>query len=84
MRPILERWIEKMKILGMAVMRAFADGLEMSDEEWQELRGLIDNSFWVMRVIGKSLHNPLSDKGTHHYHPPQRESHVENIKTMDV
>ena len=29
-----------------------AMGLGMSQEEWHELRGQVDDSFWVMRVIG--------------------------------
>lgn len=29
-----------------------ADGLGMTKEEWEELRGSIDDSFWVMRIIG--------------------------------
>ncbi len=48
----MERWIDKMKILGMSVMRCMADGLGMSQSEWEDLRGLTDDSFWVMRVIG--------------------------------
>ncbi|KAH7885384.1 hypothetical protein F5I97DRAFT_1937605 [Phlebopus sp. FC_14] len=47
-----ERWIEKMKKLGIIVMEAMAVGLGMSNEEWKELRGQVDDSFWVMRVIG--------------------------------
>ena len=31
---------------------SMADGLGMSPEEWQELRKQVDDSFWVMRVIG--------------------------------
>lgn len=27
-------------------------GLGMTREEWQELRSQVDDSFWVMRVIG--------------------------------
>jgi hypothetical protein len=30
-----------------------AHGLGMSNDEWLELRKKIDDSFWVMRVIGK-------------------------------
>ncbi|WRT70399.1 uncharacterized protein IL334_007397 [Kwoniella shivajii] len=48
----LEKWVEKMKILGNAVMHAMADGLGMNQDEWEELDGMVDNSFWVMRVIG--------------------------------
>lgn len=27
-------------------------GLGMTPDEWQELRSKVDDSFWVMRVIG--------------------------------
>jgi len=30
-----------------------AEGLGMTKEEWRELRNQVDDSFWVMRVIGK-------------------------------
>ncbi|KAG8922021.1 hypothetical protein FRC02_012207 [Tulasnella sp. 418] len=36
----------------MIVMEAMAIGLGMTENEWQELRGVVDNSFWVMRMIG--------------------------------
>ncbi|KAG9080256.1 hypothetical protein FRC06_006863, partial [Ceratobasidium sp. 370] len=52
-----EKWIEKMKELGFIVMEAMAHGLGMSEEEWVDLRSKIDDSFWVMRVIG---YPPLS------------------------
>lgn len=32
-----------------------ACGLGMTEEEWAELKGKVDNSFWVMRVIGNVL-----------------------------
>jgi hypothetical protein len=57
-----------MKKLGMIVMEAcvaqcfvpgpllnlhrMAAGLGMSSEEWAELRAQVDDSFWVMRIIG--------------------------------
>ncbi|KAL1679087.1 hypothetical protein EV122DRAFT_263969 [Schizophyllum commune] len=47
-----EAWVEKMKALGMITMHAMAVGLGMTEEEWQDLRGQVDDSFWVMRVIG--------------------------------
>ncbi|KAG8993147.1 hypothetical protein FRB94_010991 [Tulasnella sp. JGI-2019a] len=47
-----EGWISKMKELGLLVMEAMADGLGMARDEWSGLRGCIDNSFWVMRIIG--------------------------------
>ncbi|KAG8862389.1 hypothetical protein FRB96_001457 [Tulasnella sp. 330] len=47
-----EHWIARMKELGLIVMEAMADGLGLTSTEWDELRGCIDNSFWVMRIIG--------------------------------
>ncbi|KAH6912844.1 hypothetical protein BKA70DRAFT_777135 [Coprinopsis sp. MPI-PUGE-AT-0042] len=47
-----EVWVEKMKKLGMIVMRAMAIGLGMNKAEQDELLSRIDDSFWVMRVIG--------------------------------
>lgn len=32
-----------------------AYGLGMDEEEWQELRAQVDDSFWIMRIIGSSL-----------------------------
>lgn len=29
-----------------------ADGLGLNDDEWEELRAQVDDSFWVMRIIG--------------------------------
>ncbi len=29
-----------------------ADGLGMDEDEWAELAAMVDDSFWVMRVIG--------------------------------
>ncbi|KAL1748418.1 hypothetical protein HDZ31DRAFT_29767 [Schizophyllum fasciatum] len=51
-REKYEAWAEKMKVLGMVVMHAMAVGLGMTEEEWQGLRAQVDDSFWVMRVIG--------------------------------
>lgn len=36
----------------MIVMEAMAVGLGMTKDEWKELRSQVDDSFWVMRVIG--------------------------------
>ncbi|PVF97181.1 Clavaminate synthase-like protein [Serendipita vermifera] len=47
-----EAWIQKMLKLGLIVMEAMAVGLGMSEEEWQNLRSKVDDSFWVMRIIG--------------------------------
>lgn len=51
-RQKYEQWIEKMKKLGIVVMEAMADGLGLADDDWKELRAQVDDSFWVMRVIG--------------------------------
>ncbi|KAI0761969.1 hypothetical protein BD413DRAFT_586803, partial [Trametes elegans] len=47
-----ETWVEKMKKLGLLLMEAMAAGLGLSPEEWAELRNKVDDSFWVMRIIG--------------------------------
>ena len=31
---------------------SMADGLGLNDDEWEELRAQVDDSFWVMRIIG--------------------------------
>jgi isopenicillin N synthase-like dioxygenase len=46
------KWVDKMKALGLIVMQAMAAGLGMTQEEWEELRAKVDDSFWVLRVIG--------------------------------
>lgn len=46
------QWIDKMKKLGMIVMDAMAAGLGLSEEERKQLCGQVDDSFWVMRIIG--------------------------------
>ncbi|EIM85793.1 Clavaminate synthase-like protein [Stereum hirsutum FP-91666 SS1] len=51
-REKYEAWVEKMKKLGIIVMEAMSFGLGMSREEWADLRAKVDDSFWVMRVIG--------------------------------
>jgi len=51
-REKYEEWVEKMKALGLIVMKAMALGLNMSPEEWEALRKQVDDSFWVMRAIG--------------------------------
>ncbi|KAF9534471.1 Clavaminate synthase-like protein [Crepidotus variabilis] len=51
-RKKFEIWINKMKELGMIVMEAMSQGLGMTQDEWEELRAQVDDSFWVMRVIG--------------------------------
>ncbi|KAF8295743.1 Clavaminate synthase-like protein [Clavulina sp. PMI_390] len=51
-REKYERWVERMKELGLIVMEAMATGLGMTPDEWSGLRAQVDDSFWVMRVIG--------------------------------
>ncbi|KAJ7784577.1 hypothetical protein B0H16DRAFT_1402573 [Mycena metata] len=51
-REKYEAWVDKMKALGLIVMEAMAVGLGMTPDEWQDLRGQVDDSFWVMRAIG--------------------------------
>lgn len=51
-REKYEAWVDKMKALGLMVMHAMAMGLGMTDAEWEDLRSQVDDSFWVMRIIG--------------------------------
>ncbi|KAG6910675.1 hypothetical protein DXG01_008719 [Tephrocybe rancida] len=60
-KALYEEWIEKMKVLGLIVMEAMAQGLGMTAEEWQGLRAQVDDSFWVMRAIGYPPLPPNSD-----------------------
>ncbi|GJJ15759.1 hypothetical protein Clacol_010037 [Clathrus columnatus] len=57
-REKYEVWVDKMKVLGCIVMGAMAEGLGLTTEEWESLRSQVDDSFWVMRVIG---YPPLPD-----------------------
>jgi hypothetical protein len=42
-----------------------ATGLGMTDAEWEDLKDKVDDSFWVMRIIGLSaaLFYPRSSPG---------------------
>ncbi|GAA5868408.1 hypothetical protein JCM1840_006982 [Sporobolomyces johnsonii] len=57
-RPVLERWIEKMHVIGLALMEATAMGLGINvesgaeDGEWERLKGMVSSPFWVCRAIG--------------------------------
>lgn len=53
-RSVMESWVSKMKVLGMALMEATAMGLgmDLEGEEWKGLRENVEDSFWVMRTIG--------------------------------
>ncbi|TFK52566.1 Clavaminate synthase-like protein [Heliocybe sulcata] len=51
-RERYEKWTDKMKELGTIVMEAMSVGLGMTPEEWEELKSKVDDSFWVLRVIG--------------------------------
>ncbi|KAI0304419.1 Clavaminate synthase-like protein [Multifurca ochricompacta] len=51
-REKYEVWINKMKALGLAVMHAMATGLGVTDTEWEDLKAKVDDSFWVMRILG--------------------------------
>lgn len=52
-REKYEAWVDKMKVLGLIVMEAMAMGLGLNNKQWLELRSMVDDSFWVMRVIGE-------------------------------
>ena len=34
------------------IICSMAVGLGVTPEEWEELKGNVDDSFWVMRIIG--------------------------------
>ncbi|EJU03244.1 Clavaminate synthase-like protein, partial [Dacryopinax primogenitus] len=51
-RERFERWVGRMKELGLIVMEAMALGLQLTPSEWASLRRQVENSFWVLRVIG--------------------------------
>ncbi|KAI5122786.1 hypothetical protein M0805_000130 [Coniferiporia weirii] len=51
-REKYSKWVDKMKVLGLIVMEAMSVGLGMTEEEWSDLKSKVDDSFWVMRVIG--------------------------------
>lgn len=60
-----------------------AAGLGVTSEEWEELRENIDDSFWVLRVIGSSIVPPPAwseakpiIQGTLHYQMITTDSHV--------
>ena len=40
------------KLIGLVRVGSMAIGLGATPEEWEELKGNVDDSFWVMRVIG--------------------------------
>ena len=48
-REVYEGYIDKLLVLGQAVMRAIALGL---GEPEYYFEGMVDRSFWVMRAIG--------------------------------
>ena len=49
----METWIDKMKVLGTAVIHAMSDGLGCTPDERTDLLGRINDSFWCLRVIGE-------------------------------
>ncbi|BGP38578.1 hypothetical protein JCM10450v2_002527 [Rhodotorula kratochvilovae] len=57
-RPVLERWIAKMHVLGHALMEATAMALGIDvdggpeSEEWARMKRWVDDPFWVIRTIG--------------------------------
>lgn len=40
-------------------------GLGMTPDEWQELRSKVDDSFWVLRVIGTPRSRPSLPPRSH-------------------
>ncbi|CAD6569203.1 MAG: hypothetical protein CYPHOPRED_003130 [Cyphobasidiales sp. Tagirdzhanova-0007] len=51
-RETFERWIDKMNIIGRAMVLATGIGLGMDEAELNELLSMVNSSFWVARIIG--------------------------------
>lgn len=43
--------VTRLHIVELTIV-SMAAGLGMTPEEWEELKGNVDDSFWVMRIIG--------------------------------
>jgi hypothetical protein len=41
-----------------------AVGLGMTDAEWEDLKAQVDDSFWVLRIIGPFVYTTLSSDQT--------------------
>lgn len=52
-RARVQSWIDRCLVVGRALVVATAVGLGMDEQEVQEMVGMIDDSFWVMRCIGE-------------------------------
>ncbi|KAL1409326.1 hypothetical protein Q8F55_003308 [Vanrija albida] len=61
LQPALEAWVDKMHVLGEAVMHAMALGLGMDEAEWKAFWKLSNKSFWSMRLIGYPPLPPNAD-----------------------
>lgn len=57
----VEAWVKKMKVFGMAVMTAMADGLGLGKKESEDLKQTMADTFWCMRLIGKSIRIDISN-----------------------
>ena len=53
-KTVMETWTEKMQTLGMAVIDAMSDGLGCTESERAQLFSMLNQSFWALRVIGRS------------------------------
>lgn len=53
---VIESWTGKMRVLGMAVMTAMTDGLSLEGKERDDLLKTMEDSFWIMRLLGKCGH----------------------------
>lgn len=70
---------------------SMAVGLGMSQDEWKDMRSKVDNSFWVMRIIGMQGFdfNIFSRYRTtlqviHLYYPTMMDSHVAPISAYSM
>ena len=44
---------------------SMAAGLGVTSEEWEELKGNVDDSFWVLRIIGSWIPSSFVLMGKH-------------------
>ena len=44
-------------LIELACVGSMATGLGATPEEWEELKGNVDDSFWVMRAIGSLVYS---------------------------
>lgn len=94
-KPTMEDWVEKMNLLGLALLEATAMGLgvDMEGEEWVQLKSKVLESFWSASVlldcfIDERYLTPILPSGLcvlsliHHFPKTPKESVVELTQIM--